>query len=65
MDDAIFPVQYIIDYVRVYQPSTETFPEFTIKAAANNMYVSAENAGTSPLVANRQTARGTHFAYFT
>ena len=58
IDDSIFPVQYVIDYIRVYKPSMETFPEFNIKAKANNQYVSAENAGKSPLIANRLNTAG-------
>ena len=58
VDDSIFPTQLIIDYVRVYQPSTQTFPQFTIKSLANNLYVAAENAGNSSLIANRQSASG-------
>jgi hypothetical protein len=58
VDDSIFPTQFIIDYVRVYQPSTQTFPQFTMKSLANNLYVTAENAGNSPLIANRQSASG-------
>ena len=58
VDDSIFPIQYIIDYVRVYQPSTQTFPQFTIKSKSNGLFVTAESAGKSPLIANRQSAAG-------
>jgi beta-glucanase (GH16 family) len=46
----------LVDYVRVYQAGTGTVPTVTIRASANNTFVSAENAGASPLVANRATA---------
>ena len=44
----------LVDYVRVYQAGT-TPPAGTvsIRASANNTFVTAENAGASPLVANR------------
>ena len=48
----------MIDYVRVYQPSTQAFPQFTIKSNSNGLFVTAENAGKSPLIANRQSAAG-------
>jgi beta-glucanase (GH16 family) len=49
----------LVDYVRVYQAGTSTPPPpppssaFSIRAAANNTFVSAEQAGAAPLVANR------------
>jgi beta-glucanase (GH16 family) len=50
----------LVDYVRVYQAGTGTPPPppppggtFSIRAAANNTFVSAEQAGAAPLVANR------------
>jgi beta-glucanase (GH16 family) len=45
----------LVDYVRVYQAGGSGPPggTFSIRAAANNTFVSAENAGASPLVANR------------
>jgi beta-glucanase (GH16 family) len=53
----------LIDYVRVYQagspqPQPQPSPGGTvaIRAQANNTFVSAENAGASPLVANRAAA---------
>jgi beta-glucanase (GH16 family) len=46
----------LVDYVRVYQAGTTTTPTVTIRASADNMFVSAENAGASPLVANRAAA---------
>lgn len=48
----------LIDYVRVYQSGTTAPPGgiFSIRASANNTFVAAENAGTSPLVANRGAA---------
>lgn len=48
----------LVDYVRVYQAGTTTPPgeTDTLRAAANNSFVSAENAGANPLVANRATA---------
>jgi len=50
----------LVDYVRVYQAGTASPPGGTvsIRAAANNTFVSAEHAGADPLVANR-TAVGT------
>lgn len=52
----------LVDYVRVYQAGTTTNPPpqetDSLRALANNTFVSAENAGASPLVANR-TAVGT------
>jgi beta-glucanase (GH16 family) len=45
----------LVDYVRVYQAGTGTGQTVSILAAANNTFVSAENAGASPLVANRPT----------
>jgi beta-glucanase (GH16 family) len=50
----------LVDYVRVYQAGTAPPPPpsttITVRASANNTFVSADNAGTSPLVANRATA---------
>jgi beta-glucanase (GH16 family) len=46
----------LVDYVRVYQAGTTTTPTVTIRASADNMFVSAENAGASPLIANRAAA---------
>jgi len=49
----------LVDYVRVYQAGGTTPPPpstTTLRASANNTFVSADNAGTSPLVANRATA---------
>jgi beta-glucanase (GH16 family) len=48
----------LVDYVRVYQAGTTAPPPQTIsiRASANNTFVSADNAGASPLVANRPTA---------
>jgi beta-glucanase (GH16 family) len=50
----------LVDYVRVYQAGTSQPPPpppqgqlFSVRAAANNTFVSAENAGAAPLVANR------------
>jgi beta-glucanase (GH16 family) len=46
----------LVDYVRVYQAGTTAPPSTTtvsIRASANNTFVSADNAGASPLVANR------------
>jgi beta-glucanase (GH16 family) len=57
----------LIDYVRVYQTDDGGDPDpdpdpgedvVAIRASANNSFVSAENAGASPLVANRATAAG-------
>jgi beta-glucanase (GH16 family) len=46
----------LVDYVRVYQAGTTgTGQTVSIRASANNTFVSAENAGASPLVANRAT----------
>jgi len=48
----------LVDYVRVYQAGTTAPPATTVtlRASANGTFVSAENAGASPLVANRPTA---------
>ena len=50
----------LVDYVRVYQAGTTAPPPpgqtVDIRASANNTFVSAENAGASPLVANRTAA---------
>jgi beta-glucanase (GH16 family) len=47
----------LVDYVRVYQAGTTTGPgTVSIRAAANNTFVSAENAGAGALVANRAAA---------
>jgi beta-glucanase (GH16 family) len=48
----------LVDYVRVYQAGTSPPPAqtFDIRASANNTFVSAENAGASPLIANRTAA---------
>jgi beta-glucanase (GH16 family) len=48
----------LVDYVRVYQSGTATPPAgiASIRASANNTFVSAEDAGASPLVANRAAA---------
>lgn len=49
----------LVDYVRVYQASTAPGPGpapgavVSMRASANGAFVSAENAGASPLVANR------------
>jgi beta-glucanase (GH16 family) len=44
----------LVDYVRVYQAgSTTPGGTVSIRASANNTFVTAENAGASPLVANR------------
>jgi beta-glucanase (GH16 family) len=45
----------LVDYVRVYQAGSSAPPGQTVslRASANNTFVSAENAGASPLVANR------------
>ena len=46
----------LIDYVRVYQAGAPgSAPAFGIRASADNQFVSADNAGASPLVANRAT----------
>jgi beta-glucanase (GH16 family) len=46
----------LVDYVRVYQAgATGPSQTVSIRASANNTFVSAENAGASPLVANRAT----------
>jgi beta-glucanase (GH16 family) len=45
----------LIDYVRVYQAGTGASQAVSIRASADNEFVSAENAGASPLVANRAT----------
>ncbi|HTE53240.1 MAG TPA: family 16 glycosylhydrolase [Kofleriaceae bacterium] len=48
----------LVDYVRVYQAGSSPPPPggaVGIRASANNTFVSAENAGASPLVANRPT----------
>jgi beta-glucanase (GH16 family) len=44
----------LVDYVRVYQPGATNQLD-SIRASANNTFVSAENAGASALVANRPT----------
>jgi hypothetical protein len=48
----------LVDYVRVYQAGTgQPSPAVvTLLASANGTFVSAENAGASPLVANRAAA---------
>lgn len=50
----------LVDYVRVYQAGGGGGGGgddlVTIRASANNTFVSAENAGASPLVANRTSA---------
>jgi beta-glucanase (GH16 family) len=49
----------LVDYVRVYQASTTPPPAtgvVALRASANGLYVSAEAAGASPLVANRSVA---------
>jgi len=44
----------LVDYVRVYQAgSAPPGGTVSIRASANNTFVTAENAGASPLVANR------------
>ena len=49
----------LVDYVRVYQAGTAPPDETdSIRAAANSTFVSADNAGANPLIANR-TAVGT------
>jgi beta-glucanase (GH16 family) len=46
----------LVDYVRVYQRTTAPPGGMVgIRASANNTFVAAENAGASPLVANRTT----------
>jgi beta-glucanase (GH16 family) len=45
----------LIDYVRVYQAGTSASQAISIRASADNEFVSADNAGASPLVANRAT----------
>ena len=44
----------LVDYVRVYQAGAGS-GLVSIRASADNSFVSAENAGASPLVANRAT----------
>ncbi len=47
----------LVDYVRVYQAGTAPPPTtVTLRASANGTFVSADNAGASPLVANRASA---------
>jgi len=46
----------LVDYVRVYQAGAQPAGTVTIRASANGSFVSAENAGASPLVANRAAA---------
>lgn len=47
----------LIDYVRVYQAGAPGAAQaFSIRASADNSFVSADNAGASPLIANRATA---------
>jgi beta-glucanase (GH16 family) len=50
----------LVDYVRVYQAGSAVPPPpggiIGIRASANNTFVSAENAGASPLIANRAVA---------
>lgn len=44
----------LVDYVRVYQAGQAGGPgQVSIRASANSTFVSADNAGASPLVANR------------
>ena len=45
----------LVDYVRVYQAGSPAPPGATVslRASANSSFVSADNAGASPLVANR------------
>ena len=55
IDESIFPTELAIDYVRVYSASTETYPSVSIKAKANNKYVSADDSGSKALIANRDS----------
>jgi beta-glucanase (GH16 family) len=49
----------LVDYVRVYQPTSAPAGGIVgIRAAANNTFVAAEGAGASPLVANRTAVGG-------
>ena len=64
IDTNIFPAQFIIDYVRVYAPSSEVFPRISIQAVANNQFVTANNAGASPLIAARKTVNGIYLKNF-
>ncbi|HEY0478378.1 MAG TPA: family 16 glycosylhydrolase [Kofleriaceae bacterium] len=45
----------LVDYVRVYQAGSSAPPPglVSLRASANNTFVSADNAGANPLVANR------------
>ncbi|HEY0191759.1 MAG TPA: family 16 glycosylhydrolase [Kofleriaceae bacterium] len=45
----------LVDYVRVYQAGASVPGQVSIRASADNSFVSADNAGASPLVANRAT----------
>src|SRR5581483_5116669 len=47
----------LIDYVRMYQAAAPGSAQaVSILASANGTFVSADNAGASPLIANRATA---------
>lgn len=54
----VFPQSYTIDYVRVYQRDAGTPVSSTIalKSVSNNLFVCADNSGSSPLIANRTSA---------
>lgn len=43
---------------------SQNYPDVSIRAKANNKYVSAENGGASPLVANRDSANSKINYYF-
>lgn len=54
-----FPQNMLVDYVRVYRLTAPTSNEVvTLFSSANNKYVSAEDAGASPLTSTRTAADG-------
>ena len=57
IDDTIFPQIYTIDYVRQYAISDLKVKNVSLICKANGKYVSADNYGNSPLVADRDTVR--------
>jgi hypothetical protein len=64
VDESILPVHYMLDYVRVYDPTSEILPEFTIKSKMNNLYVTVDESEQAILIANQRNTTGTENYFF-
>ena len=56
VDDSIFPVEFIVDYVRQYEVNNQndTGSLIRMKSVFTDLFVSADDRGYAPLIANRE-----------